>query len=104
SELKGYIYAEFEGRNLVRWERVETPARAMVLIDAEWMPSGDGWEHDVLPPVDGAEVRWRYRVATDQREAARRDAQFQRDLLLGGGAHSVKVEEVVRPSTRARAP
>ncbi len=52
--------------------------------------------------VAGAEVRLRYHVATDQREAARAAADALRDQLIAAGAVHVKVEEVVEAKTRAR--
>lgn len=132
-EPKGYVLASFEeldgelaadapadGRRwrLGSWERIEVPATPMLLLEGEL----DGSSLAFGPPgargaslaegglamagagVAGAEVRLRYAVAGDQREAGRRAAAEVRNRLLEEGAVDVKLEEVVRPSARARAP
>jgi DNA repair exonuclease SbcCD nuclease subunit len=104
-EPKGYVIATFAGPRLVSWERVAVPATPMVLLDDEW--SGGEWlagRHSVDDDVRGAEVRVRYRVAADERDAARAGAERLRADLLARGAVSVKLEERVRATTRARAP
>jgi 2-methylisocitrate lyase-like PEP mutase family enzyme len=58
----------------------------------------------MLPDVRGAEVRLRVRVAPDQRDSARRAAQEYAEQLRSAGAISVKVEEQVVSTTRARTP
>jgi hypothetical protein len=60
-----------------------------------------------VEPVDiepGAEVRLRYNVDADQREVAKIAANEWRDKAIAQGAISVKIEDVVNPTTRARAP
>ena len=46
----------------------------------------------------------RYRVEADRRETGRQQAEARRDEMIADGALSVKVEEVVIPTMRARAP
>src|SRR3990167_857447 len=108
SEPKGYVLVEFEqradGRWGVSWERVETPAQAMVLLEDE---SVDGcWRtsmtDDQIEQLAGSDVRFRYEVASDQREAARAAAEEVRRELVDQGAERVKVEECLRPTTRSR--
>lgn len=97
------------------WERLQTPARAMLQIDMAWgghlhgMPgvsafsvTSRAYPHAHVVPE--AEIRLRYSVAADQRDAARAAARAIRDGWLADGAHSVKLEEEVASSTRARAP
>jgi len=114
-EPKGYVVAEFDGRSLVGWEFVETPATRMLHLEAEWFCDHIGLPGDVVVPagltedwkredVAGAEVRLRYRVEADHRDAARRAAQEVADALRARGAVTIKVEEQVIATTRARAP
>lgn len=111
---KGYVVLEFEGRRLVRWERVPTPATPLILVDARWETNGvvipgreflvsndDPWPQEI--PV-GAEIRLRYSVAGDQRDAARRAAEAQAADWRTRGAAEVKVDEVVEATARVRAP
>jgi DNA repair exonuclease SbcCD nuclease subunit len=107
-EVKSYTVLEFEdgpeGR-LVSWERVPTPCVAMVHLEEEWDAEAGRFpwiEEAEFPP--GAELRLRYRVAADQRDAARRSAQEVADRYRERGAVSVKLEEQVIASTRARTP
>lgn len=110
-EPKGYVLLEFDGRKLVSWERVPTPATPLHLIEARWesVQAIDGewlqWFMDGLPqvPMNG-EIRLRYEVDADQREAAARAAEGIRETLLSEGASHVKLDEQVRPTVRARAP
>lgn len=126
-EPKGYVVVEHDGHGL-RWEFVEAPATPMVQLEAEYKvttPAGMGApaHHFVVfdtedgqgriggmpgfgyPPCRGAEVRLRYRVADDQREAAAAHAEeWRRFALEHAGVLSVKVEEVVTVDTRARTP
>ena len=54
--------------------------------------------------IRGADIRLRYRVGNDKREAAAAAAAKWRDQLIEDGAERVKVEEKVIPTKRARAP
>ena len=115
-EPKGYVVAEFDGRQLVGCEFVEVPATPMVHVDDEWGLFGDdmgelsgkmGWlagAHGLPRSCEGAELRFRYRVASEFRDQARAAAQRWRDEWLAEGALSVKVEEQVLATTRARSP
>jgi len=110
-EPKGYIIAEFDGRKLIGWRRVETPCTPMLHVGLTWAEGGillldDGrqpHENDLVM-MRGAEVRVRYAVAADQREAAKAGAAEFAESVRAAGAVNVKVEEVVRTETRARAP
>lgn len=112
-EPKGYVLATFEGARLVGWERVWAPAQRMALFtgyyqDGQLDVEGDHadlGDYALGPEGDepGADVRVRYEVAADEREQARAAAEeFRRELLETWGAERVKVEEVVRPTTRSR--
>ena len=105
---KGSVLAEIEGHR-VAWERVTTPAMPMLLVNAEWNPAtsalvctnADAWKWGDL---EGAEVRLRYAVDAEHRDAAAAGARQREESFRMGGAVSVKVEEVVRPTSTARAP
>lgn len=103
-EPKGYLVVEFDGRYLVGWERVETPATPMVLLAARW--NGEQFEGGTTL-VDaerrGAEVRFRYSCPADQRESAKLAAEEVRRDLLELGAAAVKLEEQIIVQQQARA-
>lgn len=121
-EEKSVLRVEFEDQNRARWSRITTPAAPMVLLTATWWPEapsggamGYPCEDDErgVPPLNhrmaegefiGAEVRYRYKVASDHRAAARRAASEVVSDLFAAGAVSVKVEEEVVATTRARVP
>lgn len=110
TETKGFLVADFEETACSSWEVVETPCTQMILAEDEWAqtPEGGyrwrgGWA-DIGAPVGGSEIRLRYRVASDQRDAARAAVERERQALLDMGAAAVKVEEVVRAVKRAKAP
>lgn len=106
-EEKGYVIAELNGRD-VRWERIATPCAPMLLVEGQYDEELGAVDPGLNVPTRetavGAEIRFRYEVPADAREAARRKADEWRHLWLGYGAAHVKVEEVVIASTRARAP
>lgn len=109
TEEKGYVLAEFDGSELVGWERVPTPCAGMELVEAEWRSVegrlvGDMMSRLAAAASAGAEVRLRYSVDADQREPARTAASALLEQLLADGALTVKLEEVVRPRSTARAP
>lgn len=101
---KSYTVLTFEGRALT-WERVPTPATPMQLVEATWT-DGVGFDcsADAAELVPGAEVRMRVTVPADRRDAARRDAELVRGSWLAMGVAEVVIEEIVQPTTRARAP
>ena len=106
-EAKGYMLVHYDGDRLVGWERVETPATPMVDIEATWNGGVNAFEGHApeltVAAVTGAEVRFRYTVPVDQRDAAARAAQAIRTTMLAvQGAVAVKVEETVIAETRAR--
>lgn len=103
SESKGYVIAEFNGRDLVGWERIETPATPMVHLLAEYVDD-NLVPHPDWPSVEGAEVRLRYNVESRHREAAKDRGLALRDELLSQGAISVKLEEQIVVEHRTRAP
>lgn len=109
-ETKGYVIADIEpGR--ATWELVPTPCAPMLLLEDEWgvIFPGDsdeiGWlVGDELPCTYGGEVRFRYKVPADMRDAARGAAEKVRATLLDRGAVHVKLDPQVIPTTTARAP
>lgn len=107
-EAKGFVVYEHDGETITDWEFIETPARPMVLIEAEWDPKAgqfvDRSECWVAAEQEGAEVRLRYHVASEDRLAARAAAETTRTDWLELGAATVKLDEVVQISTEARAP
>ena len=102
-EEKSILMVEIDETDCA-WSRIPTPATRMVLVDAEWRRDGGFVFSDPLD-VRGAEVRLRYEVDAEARDAARRGVAIVQDGMLdAGGALSVKVEEQVRATVRARAP
>lgn len=109
TEAKGYVLWDTDAG----WSFREAPATQMVLIESEWAEEHVGLPGDRIIPggftswgedARGAEVRFRYHVGADRRDAARVAAVEVRASLLQEGAVLVKVEEVVETTTRARAP
>jgi len=109
TEEKSVLLVEYRGANLVKWQRIPTPCARMFLVTDAWNGDDGCFEGAAVMHVDpdevpGAEIRMRYTVAPDQRDAARAIASHWRDEWLALGASDVKVEESVETSTRARAP
>jgi hypothetical protein len=107
-EPKTVLLATFEGAELVEVEEIPTPATAMAHVEATWKPDAGRfmWGGDDVTKREarGAEVRFRYHVATDQREAAARAAAEFESELLSLGAASVKIERIIITEKRAREP
>mgnify|MGYP000119511684 FL=1 len=110
-EDKSFVVADFDGRKLVGWTRVQTPCAPMLFGQDEWGVSEEGtagwlvgWDGIDPDHVAGAEIRLRYLVDPDQREAAKVSAGAFREDLLARGAARVQVEAEVRAAQRARAP
>ncbi len=105
TEPKGYLIAEFEGTTLASVERVETPATPMILLESEWRDGSlyGAMVRDVTG-CGGADVRHRYHVDAEHREIAAKAAAIFEAGLYKYGAATVKTEERVRATTRARAP
>lgn len=106
SEAKGYVVLDVEPGEPVRWEFVEVPATPMVDVHGEWLELGDEWEMGLrsVPNPTGAELRFRYSVTAEHREAAKLAARGLAEGWTLAGAISVKIEEQVEATTRARAP
>lgn len=112
-EKKTILFAEFDGQRLVETREIETPCAPMVHIEATWEEGAfcstafGGVDPDISRigvAIPGGEVRFRYNVPTELRDAARAAAREFADSLLARGAVSVKVEEQVITTKRARAP
>ena len=115
TEKKGYIVAEFApGRRagnestLREWQFVPTNATPLAHIDFDFQGVEHGLAGELVPytesPVAGADVRLRYTVTDDKREAADRAAEQKRAELFAQGAASVVLERIVTPTVRARLP
>lgn len=108
-EAKSIVLAEFDERGLKAWQRIETPATPMQLFELTFNPETgnffgrDGQRLERMVGVAGAEVRFRYHVDAEHRDAARAAAE-EWDAWLLRSAADVKVEECVRPKSTARAP
>lgn len=107
TEEKVVVYAELDSSGLRNLEAMPTPATPMFQIDGSWdategaMPLAN---EPATAAVTGSEIRLRYRVSSDAREAARvRAEEWQRVWMLEG-AVSVKLEEVIEVEQRSRAP
>lgn len=112
TEDKGYVIVDIDGRD-VSWERVVAPTTPMLLLtgrmaDIDCAETGAPFrdiELDHNPDdVEGAEIRLRYTVATDEREAARERAEAWRTHFVDRGASRVVLEEIPLTTVRARAP
>lgn len=123
TEPKGYLLVDLD-EGVALWNRVIVPATPMELLTGTWWPEAkpeptfgfpaeeeDGYEPPPLHfritggELAGAEVRFRYRVAVDHREAARAAAiELRERILMVGRAATVKLEEEVVATVRARAP
>ena len=98
---KSVLAIRFDGR-FASLERLPTPATPMVKVEARFHPGCVRLEQS---GTEGAEVRLRYEVAAEHRDAGQEWARRERQrLLVEGGALSVRVEEVVRATAVARAP
>lgn len=115
-ERKSVVALEVQDDGVVRVERIPTPAQRMVDVEARWYPAlGDfRVSHETAPPAEewrpesqvsaGDQVRFRYTVAAEFREAARAEAAKLRAEWLDAGAERVVVEAEVVASSTARAP
>jgi DNA repair exonuclease SbcCD nuclease subunit len=107
-EAKGYIVAEYEGPQLVGWERVPTPCAPMLTVKLGWERGSlvlSNEDANLIEANPGAEVRLQYEVPADQRVAATAAADDLAELLkVCGGAVSVRRDDSVIAETRARAP
>ena len=105
TERKSVIFAEFDGRRLVKLEEIETPATPMTNLVGRWNPAaGGGIDVPAFGDLTGHEVRLRFEVAADQREAAAAFARELKDRWLASGVKDVRLEPEVIVEARARAP
>jgi DNA repair exonuclease SbcCD ATPase subunit/DNA repair exonuclease SbcCD nuclease subunit len=118
-EDKGFVHVAFEysapfARWGVAWDRVILPATRMFDVHETFGESAPGagftWLEGLTgtPENDedlrGAEVRFRYDVASDQRAIAKAWVKDVEAHYYDRGAADVKIEEEVVPVVRARAP
>lgn len=103
-EPKGFVVYTFEGARLVEWERVATPATPMLLLDGAFVDGA--FVRPFTPPADvrAFEIRLRVYCRADEREAAVARTEEIAANLRAAGAADVKVDPVVEPTKRARAP
>lgn len=101
-ETKLVLLAEFDRRGLVAVHEVPTPATPMVHVCGAYV--GGQLEHDAPDQVRGAELRFRYSVPSEHREAAKALAEALRERWLADGAEHVQVEPEILVETRARMP
>lgn len=113
TEPKTVMLAEFDGQRLVSLQEIHTPCARMEHIELWWSPElanfvpQQGLCFAFLPvfeDLSNSEVRLRYHVQTDQREAAERRANEIADSMRSAGAVLVKVDPQVMVERRARAP
>lgn len=115
TEAKGVVLVELDerGHTPVMWRREWSPCTPMLLLEDEWdrdyLRDADGWGSlgEGFPrgaDAAGAEIRFRYAVAPDKRDAARVAAELLKQDWLDAGAVNVQIEECVRTSVVARAP
>lgn len=102
--MQGDLLTEREGPAYthVTWSRVSTPAVPMILLESKWLDGefpAQNW-----PDIVGADLRFRYEVAADQRKAAGVEAAAIAGTFRLAGAVNVKIEEIVTPTTRSRIP
>lgn len=106
-EPKRFVVFTFEGDKLRAREDVPLPVPPMYLVEAAWGAGGFG-DLAGLPDdpsdLDGALMRFRYTVDADRQEAARTAAATAADDWKTRGAAMVKVDPIVNPQVRARAP
>lgn len=99
AEEKGFWIHRFDfskGRKVVS-EFIKTPAREMVTLDCDALPS-----IDALPLVpEGACVRLRYRVSEE--DVHKVDEKGLREKLSVMGAAEIRIEKTVAPRQRIRA-
>jgi predicted phosphodiesterase len=93
---------------LRKWEFVPTTATPLAHLDYDYFRGGARPLGELVPYVTtetaGCEVRLRYTVAEDQREAGARAAEEMAAKLRTAGAKSVVIEPEIVPAVRARLP
>jgi DNA repair exonuclease SbcCD nuclease subunit len=115
-ETKSYILLEIDTEILnispgdqIKWQRIRIPCSPMLAYDCDYSPDqahGFTYEGSTFFPdcaaEKGADFRFRYRVAADQRDAAKHAAAQVDKELREHGCADVKIEEIVIQTTRAR--
>lgn len=104
-EAKSILIADITRKGL-DWSRLLTPATPLLLMEGAWDPALGALSvlGDSFSAPKGADIRLKYTVDSDQRDAAKIAVRRLRDSLLAFGAVAVKPEEVVNPAVRARTP
>jgi DNA repair exonuclease SbcCD nuclease subunit len=116
-EDKSVTLVEFEGDTCMGATRLPLPCASMALLEDEWTTEdGGGFASGCLTARERlengqdafdfkhAEIRFRYIVDADQRDAAHAAAEQWRTEWLQLGAAEVQLDPCVRTSVRARAP
>jgi DNA repair exonuclease SbcCD nuclease subunit len=113
-EEKGALIAEFDDATgqLLSTQFIESPCPKMEHVELWWGGSGDFYttaalEYEYLTcaaDLGNTELRLRYHVPVDCREAAARRAAEIATEMSQAGAVSVKVEPITVATLRARAP
>lgn len=101
---KGYLVLTFDGDRFVRFERVPTPCRPMLLIAGAYTAGAIRFAAPQPSEIRNADVRLRYRVAAADRAAAAIEERGIKAALLSMGAAEAKLEADVDTVAVARAP
>lgn len=103
-EEKSYVLYDTDTGS---WQRIPTPCTPMLLWEAEWQTDSDGnagFTSVFGPGAEGAEIRFRYTVNADEREAASYKAEDYKQDWLRLGAVSVTLEPQTVTLSTAKAP
>jgi DNA repair exonuclease SbcCD nuclease subunit len=111
-EPKGVLIAEFDDATgkLIGTRFIESPCAKLEHVELWWeddhfTPQQGGLPYlAVFPDLSNTELRLRYHVPVDQREAAERRANEIADAMRSNGVISVKIEPLTKATKRARAP
>ena len=101
-EAKGFTLVDCYADGRVELGFVEAPAQRMILLEASFDADGFRCEQPSDDELEGADVRFRYSVDVENRDAAKLAAGEVRDDLKIRGAEVVKLEERVVQTVRAR--
>jgi exonuclease SbcD len=111
-EPKGVLIVEFDDLTgqLKSTRFLESPCAKLEHVELWWeddhfTPQPGGLPYLVIfHDLSNTELRLRYHVQVDQREAAERRANEIADAMRANGAVSVKIEPLTKATKRARAP
>lgn len=98
TETKGIILVEIGDGGVASWEFLPSPARRWVTVEAE-VRDGMGRELTGGAPIDGQNVRYRYRCTAEEQHLFDHAAIERRFA----GAHTLKIVPVVERIERVRA-